>query len=382
MKIDSQKILMETRLVQAKGDLGGDAVIKAVDPKPLEEMVREVLGLFRDSKGYIHAKDYRYATEIIAAFHIRVAIAQNPEMMNGRTVDEEDYKRVTDLAVQRLLHCDCPAEETIQLQVTVQTALFRSTNDYVKKKNQMNESLDIILGLICDCKPADNRKLYEAVEYLHGLIVNYLMELSRQIDQEYTTADPQLLKADIIAALESVLPKKGLLYWMDLPQEEKITQLEELADVVIGIRVFNKCMKRGGEQFTLPYEKFEIQAEELRKKVQEVIKFVDSRVENCILGIRNHMEEKCIPAELVYPELRNIGVYQRKTLEEYNLIRAHSEAAMPLLALSEKPQFTSVSHGPEAAGDQGQEFPLSPQRGSCGQSFCQHVHSSPLCRGL
>ncbi|KAL2641484.1 hypothetical protein R1flu_009071 [Riccia fluitans] len=265
--------------------------------------------------------------------------------------------------------------------------------------NGNKEMLDTILGLICDCKPVDSRKLYEAVDYLYRLMVDYLMELSRQVDQDYTDSDPELLEADIIAALESVLPKKSLLYWMDLQGEEKGTQMEELADVVIGIRVFNKCMKRGGEQFTLPYEKFEIQSEELRNKAQEVIKFVDARVENCILGIRNHVEEfgvghmfitrlrdeltyfmqavvylrsldvfivdrlkavtdvsehcaqcidricgtignrTCIPAELVYPELRKIGIYQKRTLEEYNLLRAHSEAAVPLLALSTKPQF-------------------------------------------
>lgn len=48
------------------------------------------------------------------------------------------------------------------------------------------------------------------------------------------------MKAELDAALESVFPRKGFLYWMDLPEEEKVLQLEELAQVVMGIRVFNQ----------------------------------------------------------------------------------------------------------------------------------------------
>ncbi|BBN01687.1 hypothetical protein MPTK1_2g09470 [Marchantia polymorpha subsp. ruderalis] len=277
------------------------------------------------------------------------------------------------------------------------------------------------MGFIVDVKAGDIRKLFEIVELLHGLMMEYLVELSRQIDTDEVVAD--LRNGEILEALESVLPKKVLLYWMDLPQEEKILQMEELADVVIGIRVFNKCMQRGGEQFILPYTKYEVESDNLRKRVQDTIKLVDSRVANCILGIRAHVGEfglghmfivrlrdeltyfmqaavylnsldifiverlnevinvreysahcvnrivgtignrKNIPAELVYPELRRIGMYQRNILQEYNLLRAHSVAADPLFALSEKPEFVMAPMGSRRLEIKAKNFLFLP-RGS------------------
>ncbi|KAL2641485.1 hypothetical protein R1flu_009072 [Riccia fluitans] len=79
MNLESGINLLETRLVQAKDDFDGDLFIRASDPKPLEEMVREVMRLFRDSKGYNQAKELRHAAEILAAFHLRIAIAQYTE---------------------------------------------------------------------------------------------------------------------------------------------------------------------------------------------------------------------------------------------------------------------------------------------------------------
>ncbi|KAG6554044.1 hypothetical protein Mapa_003959 [Marchantia paleacea] len=279
---------MEIKLVHVTTDLEADPVLGPSDPRPIEGIVRDIVSLFRDNKSYNQARDRRFAVEILACFQARIAMAQHPDRFGGHMY-EAGYEQMLDLCVQHLVHCDCPAQETVQLQVTVQTALYRSTTTYVKTRIKNKETLDSIMGFIVDVKAGDIRKLFETVELLHGLMMEYLVELSRQIDTDEVVAD--LRNGEVLEALESVLPKKVLLYWMDLPQEEKILQMEELADVVIGIRVFNKCMQRGGEQFILPYTKYQTESDNLRKRVQDTSKLVDSRVANCILGIRAHVGE-------------------------------------------------------------------------------------------
>ena len=46
---------------------------------------------------------------------------------------------------------------------------------------------------------------------------------------------------EIAAALESVFPRIGLKAFTALPQEDKTAQLNELANIVLGIRLFNRC---------------------------------------------------------------------------------------------------------------------------------------------
>lgn len=48
------------------------------------------------------------------------------------------------------------------------------------------------------------------------------------------------------AALESVLPRAGLRPFVSLTTPEKVAQLCELSNIVIGIRLFNRDIAKGG----------------------------------------------------------------------------------------------------------------------------------------
>ncbi len=75
-------------------------------------------------------------------------------------------------------------------------------------------------------------------------MVHYLKEYSKHMEEEPSFSvdnnTETVMEAELNAALESVFPRKGFLYWMDLANNEKVLQLEELAEVVVGIRIFNK----------------------------------------------------------------------------------------------------------------------------------------------
>lgn len=54
------------------------------------------------------------------------------------------------------------------------------------------------------------------------------------------------VESEIAAALESVFPRIGLKSFMSMTAEEKEAQLQELASIVLGIRLFNREIGRGG----------------------------------------------------------------------------------------------------------------------------------------
>jgi len=54
------------------------------------------------------------------------------------------------------------------------------------------------------------------------------------------------IEREVAAALESVLPRAGLRPFVSLTVPEKVAQLCELSNIVIGIRLFNRDIGKGG----------------------------------------------------------------------------------------------------------------------------------------
>jgi len=54
------------------------------------------------------------------------------------------------------------------------------------------------------------------------------------------------VEKEVAAALESIIPRAALGPFVSLNPSEKVTQLVELSNLVIGIRLFNKEINKGG----------------------------------------------------------------------------------------------------------------------------------------
>ena len=63
---------------------------------------------------------------------------------------------------------------------------------------------------------------------------------------QLTTSVSNTIEREVAAALESVLPRAGLRPFVALTTPEKVAQLCELSNIVIGIRLFNRDIGKGG----------------------------------------------------------------------------------------------------------------------------------------
>jgi len=87
---------------------------------------------------------------------------------------------------------------------------------------------------------------------LYKKIFNYLLYKNKQhIIGNYSDFKlaPQVtntIEREVAAALESVLPRAGLKPFVALTTPEKVAQLCELSNIVIGIRLFNRDIGKGG----------------------------------------------------------------------------------------------------------------------------------------
>lgn len=93
---------------------------------------------------------------------------------------------------------------------------------------------------------------FEGITLLYKKIFNYLLYKNKQhIIGNYsqiklTHAINNTIEREVAAALESVLPRAGLRPFVSLTTPEKVAQLCELSNIVIGIRLFNRDIGKGG----------------------------------------------------------------------------------------------------------------------------------------
>ena len=82
---------------------------------------------------------------------------------------------------------------------------------------------------------------YESLNVLYRKIFRFLLDYAPN-----STVQDKLVEREVATALESVFPKVGLKTFVQLSLEEKTSQLEELAKIVLGIRLFNRYQGGGG----------------------------------------------------------------------------------------------------------------------------------------
>jgi hypothetical protein len=87
------------------------------------------------------------------------------------------------------------------------------------------------------------------------------------------------MEKEVAAALESVIPRAALSPFIMLNNTEKVTQLTELSNLVLGIRLFNKEIGKGGssiQDMTALIEKIDNEfLQDIRSKVVEAVEITE-----------------------------------------------------------------------------------------------------------
>jgi len=92
------------------------------------------------------------------------------------------------------------------------------------------------------------------------------------------------MEREVAAALESVFPRVGLRAFMNLTDAEKTTQLSELCSIVLGIRLFNQHLDKGG--VGLPHIKRDMGV----KAAENTLKVVDAEIDTLTDVCKQYVE--------------------------------------------------------------------------------------------
>ena len=195
----------------------------------------------------------------------------NPaEFQLDAELTDSDVSKLVAFSVERLLERDSPSLETIKMQVgfdcsyvATEEALMTGRKTKADAAREMQRAIGNVQpkgGSDFDALTGLYRQIFayllahydnEAAQAAQAAVANAMApgrggatnnnnnnaagkELGRNVERE------------VAAALESVFPRIGLKSFIQLTREQKYAQLEEMANIVLGIRLFNREIGKGG----------------------------------------------------------------------------------------------------------------------------------------
>lgn len=211
-----------------------------VPKNPGSAIVAEALKSIGQMVAERASKDGGYIPPLLAGFTARLITLENPNFDLEAGLSTGDEKELIEMTLERCTRKDDPIFETIRMQVTFEsfyaTELQRLRQQQIKQEEDNNQRLGRIVAIGTDLQSnAQVASLYRAIFKL--MLANSCVEES---------ARDRNVEREIAAALESVFPQAGLNAFNMMSHDEKQAQIRDLVNIVLGIRLFNKEVKKGG----------------------------------------------------------------------------------------------------------------------------------------
>ena len=181
----------------------------------------------------------------LAAFVAKSAVLENHDANYNldHGMSPTAVQGLVDECVSRLLEPNCPRMDTIRMQVAFDLAFVETEEGLEERKLATQKSIQRQIAAICDTAEGGMTET-EKVNTVHRKAFELLLAHSAPLHSE--AEESQLNEREIAAALDSVFPRVGVKPFLQLGKREMALQLEELTTIVLGIRLFNKEMGKGG----------------------------------------------------------------------------------------------------------------------------------------
>lgn len=185
--------------------------------------------------------------------------------------------------------------ETLKLQITYELSHIQEEDKIEKIKKYFDTEMNLILKEITSTPPS--KKETETFK-IHRKILNYLLIKTKQntlnslSEEDINNKEKQNLgtnaEREIYLNLDNVFPKSGLTPFLTLSIQDKISQLNELANTVMGIRLLNCELGKGGIGL--------MNLEEIKKKLKYELLFE-------VKEFYNKVNTVCEKYSLIYDNL-------------------------------------------------------------------------------
>ena len=274
--------------------------------------------------------------DMLAAFVAKTVILESPDQFQlDQALKPEDVEKLVELAVDRLSKEDDPSLETLRMQVAFDSAYVQRQESLEKDRAAAKRSYSVIEQSICALK-LQSTKDVGGMGQMHRLIVAALLTKTGQSTQN------EVYQKEVAAALESVLPRANLHAFTSLAYSDKRDRLADLHHYVLGIRLFNKAIGKGGSGLPDKISEAASATRELYDLVMDQLDVARQEVEEYTMVINHVMEAgeesaamAGVPLKRLQDELTNRRQYLSFLESFQEEVTANHERVQGLIADNE-----------------------------------------------
>lgn len=189
-------------------------------------------------------------------------------------IDENDARIVVEEAAKRILSKEEPGIASLRLQASYEQTFSEIERESQKKQQEAKAAEEKALQTISGFTAKFDQD-FDTLTGLYKQIFQFLLMrcTSPAPGLALSSKRPEeAAEREVAAALESVFPRVGLRSFVALTGPERTAQLQELAGIVLGIRLFNQHQNKGGAGLpTIDDALQRLKPEDLLKNVQKEV---------------------------------------------------------------------------------------------------------------
>nr|CCA20014.1 conserved hypothetical protein [Albugo laibachii Nc14] len=212
-------------------------------------------------------------TETLAAFIVQMFLHQESDrgivLQRSMSLEEqtEILERCVRLLVDQKRH---PGIETIKMQLDFDLKYATLNEELQARTEARTKRIEALQRTIVMLIPTKSNE-FEVMTTIYRTIFSMLMvdAGSEEDTMQLDTVQTREIEKEVVAAMESVFPRMGLKAFVELSVEEKQTQLDDLMDIVAGIRLYNKKIGKGGVGIDLIVSQVEQNWKELHSQLSQ-----------------------------------------------------------------------------------------------------------------
>jgi len=192
-------------------------------------------------------------TETLAAFvAVTIVNSATGTFYVAKQLEEADARAVVEASVKKLFSKGVnPDLQLLKLQASYESTLHEAERDDAKKETNLEEKHSALLQMVKSEEAVKfEEQNFERISETYRHIFQWLLVKCGHPDTikqaRAQQSETKAVEREVAAALESVFPRVGLRAFVSLTPNEKGAQLQELASIVMGIRLFNAHLGKGG----------------------------------------------------------------------------------------------------------------------------------------
>eukprot|EP01138_Halocafeteria_seosinensis_P012415 gb/GECG01012685.1/.p1 GENE.gb/GECG01012685.1/~~gb/GECG01012685.1/.p1 ORF type:complete len:728 (+),score=98.16 gb/GECG01012685.1/:1-2184(+) len=208
---------------------------------PLTEVVEEVMQRSQRVVGFSPGR-------VFTAYLVRTMVYHHEDRYSfQRPMDFDAQHELVEECLEALEERNDPALETLRMQVEFDSEYYKQQGIVENNQFERGEKLRDLTEELSRVPPRQQGTAlpYKVTSYMYQLLEEFI-----EVHTGKAASTGDAARKEITTALESVFPQTGLNAFLHLTREDKDAQLHELAHLVLGIRLFNWDIGKGGAGVT------------------------------------------------------------------------------------------------------------------------------------